>query len=197
MSEEKHFDQLRTYLNTYAPISEDSFSKLMSLISFRTVEKGEYLLQVHQRARKMLFVCEGVLISLYLTDDGGTHIKNFFVEGNFAASTVSLMLFSPSAFAIQSLERGVVMEFEYRKFKQLIFEHDDLKHFYIAYLEQNWVIENEKRQIAFATQSATERYLTFLEKYPSLDKKIPQLHIASYLGITPTQLSRIRKELKK
>ncbi|MFT4665925.1 MAG: CRP-like cAMP-binding protein [Gammaproteobacteria bacterium] len=57
------------------------------------------------------------------------------------------------------------------------------------------MIENEKRQIAFATQSATERYLTFLEKYPLLDKRIPQLHIASYLGITPTQLSRIRKEL--
>jgi CRP-like cAMP-binding protein len=195
-SEEKYIAQFRKYLNQYAPISEESFSKLLDLMRFRTVKKGEYLLQVNQRARNMFFVCEGVLTSLFLADDGGTHIKNFFVENNFAASTVSLMLFSPSSFAIQSLENGVVLEFDYRNYKQLIFENTDLKNFYIAYLEQNWVIENEKRQIAFATQTASERYLTFLEKYPTLDKRIPQLHIASYLGITPTQLSRIRKDLK-
>ncbi|MGK0308661.1 MAG: CRP-like cAMP-binding protein [Urechidicola sp.] len=197
MNQEKHFNQFRSYLNSYSPITEDSFSKLVTLISFRTVEKGEYLLQVNQRARNMYFVCEGVLTSLFLTNDGGTHIKNFFVEGNLAGSTVSMMLFSPSDFAIQSLESGLIMEFDYKKYRELLFEQEDLKHFYIALLEKNWVIENEKRQIAFATQSATERYLIFLEKYPFLDQRIPQLHIASYLGITPTQLSRIRKDLKK
>ena len=83
----------------------------------------------------------------------------------------------------------------FKKYKQIIYKHDDLKIFYISYLEKNWVIENEKRQIAFATQTAMERYQTFLEEYPSLNKRVPQLHIASYLGVTPTQLSRIRKNL--
>ena len=63
--------------------------------------------------------------------------------------------------------KKIPKEFDYRNYKQLIFENTDLKNFYIAYLEQNWVIENEKRQIAFATQTASERYLTFLEKYPN------------------------------
>ncbi|MFT4665926.1 MAG: CRP-like cAMP-binding protein [Gammaproteobacteria bacterium] len=77
----------------------------------------------------MYFVCEGLLTSLFLTDDGSTHIKNFFVEGNLAGSTVSMMLFTPSDFAIQSLESGLVMEFDYRKYRALLFEYDDLKHF--------------------------------------------------------------------
>ena len=83
----------------------------------------------------------------------------------------------------------------YHKYKEVIFEHSDLKRFYISYLEQKWVVENEKRQISFAAQNATDRYLTFLEEYPSLPERVPQWLIASYLGITPTQLSRIRKDL--
>ncbi len=193
--EEKYTDQFRKVLNSYAPITEGSFSKLLPLLNFKTVEKEEYLLQINQTARKMHFVCKGILTSLFITADGGTHIKNFFLEGNFAASKASLLRSAPSDFSIRSLEESIVIDIDYRKYKQLIYGHNDLKDFYIGYLERKWVIENEKRQIAFATQTARERYLTFLKEYPNLDQRVSQLHIASYLGITPTQLSRIRKNL--
>ncbi len=195
--QEKHITLFRNSLNAYATLTEDSFRLLLSLVRFRKVTKGEYLLHAGQTARKILFVCQGILVSQYVNKDGSTHIKNFFLEGNFAASKVSLLLSAPSGFALECLEDGVVIEMDFKQYKGLILAHDDLKHFYIAYLEHKWIIENEKRQIAFATQTARERYLTFLEDYPALDKRVPQWHIASYLGITPTQLSRIRKELRK
>ena len=193
--EEEYINQIQKSMNRYAPITEDSFSRLRAIMKIRKVGKGEYLLRANQVAKGIYVVCKGVLTSLFITKDGGTHIKNFFLEGNFAASTVSLLLSSPSSFSIQALEDSVVIEMNFSKYRQLIDEKNDLKQFYIGYLEQKWVIENEKRQIAFATQTASERYLTFLKEYPSLDKRVPQLHIASYLGITPTQLSRIRKNL--
>ena len=195
MPQEKYFSQLHNFLEKYKPISEEAFSQLIPLLKIRRVQKNEFLLQVNQVARKMYFVCDGLLISIFSTPDGSTHIKNFFLENHFAASTVSLLLSSPSAFSIQALEDGVILEFDFKKYKQLILHHDDFKLFYIDYLEKNWIIKNEKRQLAFATQTAKERYLTFLKEYPDLEKRVPQLHIASYLGVTPTQLSRIRKDL--
>ena len=190
----KYIDDFRKSLDQYTPVKEESFEEMLSLVKFGEIQKGEHLLQVNQIAKKIYFVCKGIFTSLFITPDGGTHIKNFFLEGNFAGSKVSLLSSTPSAFGIQCLEEGVVIEMDYQRFKQLIYNHNDLKDFYIGYLEHKWVMENERRQIAFATQTATERYLTFLQEYPLLEDRVPQLHIASYLGITPTQLSRIRKE---
>ncbi|MGL1888920.1 MAG: Crp/Fnr family transcriptional regulator [Reichenbachiella sp.] len=195
--QEKYITLFRASLNNYAPISEDSFAEIMELVKFRDVKKGAFLLQKGQTAKKMLFICKGILISQWVDEQANVHIKNFFLEGNLAASTVSLLQGTPSDFAISCIEEGIIIEMDFQKYKALINEKDDLKNFYIAYLEQNWIIKNEKRQISFAAQSATTRYLNFLKEHTTLPARVSQWLIASYLGITPTQLSRIRKDLKK
>jgi hypothetical protein len=63
--------------------------------------------------------------------------------------------------------------------------------FYIAYNELHWIIEKEPLEIAFRTETSAKRYDDFLKKYPNLVKRLKKQHISSYLGITPTQLSRI------
>lgn len=195
-NQEQSIAQFRQTLNRYAPVTDDSFAELMAIVKLKKVEKHEYLLRVGQVAAYKYFVCRGILISVYITRNGGEHIKNFFTEGNFGGSTASSLQSSPSAFAIQALEDGVVMEYNHQRYKQLIDEREDLQRFYIAYLEQSWIIKNEQRQIAFATQTATERYLAFLKEYPDLNQRVPLRYVASYLGVTPTQLSRIRKNHK-
>jgi len=182
-------------MHTFAPVSDDSFEQLYALAEPRSLVKGEVLVRPGQIARKIYFVCSGILISLFIKEEGETHIKNFFVPHNFAGSTVSLQLQSPSSFSIEALCKSVVLEMDYQLYKEKVYQHQDLKNFYIAYLEQKWVVENEKRQISFATQNASERYVQFLKDYPELEQQVSQRLIASYLGITPTQLSRIRREL--
>ena len=159
------------------------------------MEKNEILVHHGQIARNIYFVCEGILVSKWMDEDANVYIKNFFVEGHLAGSTVSMLTGAPSGFAIESLEPGTVLVWDYQNYKKAIYGHSELKNYYIGNLEQNWIIENERKQISFAAQNATERYLYFLKRYPYLNKRIPQRLIASYLGITPTQLSRIRKEL--
>lgn len=193
---EKYKTQFYTTLNKYAVVSQESINELWSFAKVRSIKKGETILRKGQTATKMYFVCKGILISQWIDNDANVHIKNFFLEGNLAASTVSLLQNSPSEFGLECVEDGVVLEMDFRKYEQLIKSRDDLKNFYIAYLEQSWIIKNEKRQISFAAQSATERYQDFLLNYPTLSVRVPQWIIASYLGITPTQLSRIRKKMK-
>ncbi len=102
----------------------------------------------------------------------------------------------PSEFCIEALEDSTVVVIPYKAYRTLINKYTDLKDFYIAYLEKNWVIEKEPIQVALALTDATQRYLNCLENHPNIENRVAQHHIASHLGITPTQLSRIRQKLK-
>ncbi|UZR97929.1 Crp/Fnr family transcriptional regulator [Chondrinema litorale] len=193
--QEKYLALFRKSIEAFHPVSDTSFAKFIELVRLKTFTKGEQILMKGQTAKKIYFICEGILISQWIDELGNVHIKNFFLEGAFAGSKVSLLQETKSEFSIEAVTDGVIIEMDYSKYKKMIYENDDLKNFYIHYLEQKWVIENEKRQISFAAQNATERYLSFLQNYPDLQNRVPQRLIALYLGITPTQLSRIRKSI--
>ncbi|PWL38191.1 Crp/Fnr family transcriptional regulator [Flagellimonas aquimarina] len=183
------------YVNSFAPVSPASFKEFLPLISVKEVQKNENIIFRGQTARNIYFVCKGILVSQWMDDEANVYVKNFFVEGNLAGSTVSMLTNTPSGFGIECVLDGIVLEMNYQRYKEIIYDHEDLKNYYISNLEQNWIIENERRQISFAAESAKERYMSFLNKYPKLPQRVPQWLIASYLGITPTQLSRIRKDL--
>ncbi|MEH6535655.1 MAG: Crp/Fnr family transcriptional regulator [Psychroserpens sp.] len=197
MIKEKFISELKLKLESYAPISNESWALIESIITFQKLEKDEILLRNGQIARNIHFVCEGALRA-YVTDyDGNIYTKNIFLETDFAGSTVSYLLGTPSNFTLEALENTTLISLDYKKYRHFIDNNIDLKNFYIAYLENNWVIEKEQREVSLVMENATERYLKLLSKHPNIDQRIQQLHLASHLGITPTQLSRIRKELKK
>ncbi|AUP81277.1 Crp/Fnr family transcriptional regulator [Flavivirga eckloniae] len=193
--EEKYIELYSDYINSFSPVSQESLEQLLSLMKIRDVDKGETLVFKGQVARNILFVCEGILISQWMDDKANVYVKNFFLKGFYAGSTVSMLKSLPSHFGVECIEAGKIIEMDYHKYKEVIFKNEDLKSYYIKHIEQNWIVENEKRQISFAAQDAKERYFTFLDEYPDLPDRVPQWQIASYLGITPTQLSRIRRDL--
>ncbi|MFV9551763.1 Crp/Fnr family transcriptional regulator [Algibacter sp. PT7-4] len=197
MIEENYISELRLKFESYSPISNESWLLIKSIIQFKTLQKDEVLLQNGQVARNVYFVCHGALRA-YVTDtDGNIYNKNIFLETDFAGSTVSYLLNKPSNFTLEALENTTLISLNYKKYRQLINNNNDLKNFYIAYLEKNWVIDKEEREVSIVMENATKRYLALRSKYPNIDKRIQQLQLASHLGITPTQLSRIRKDLKK
>lgn len=197
MTTEKYISELKLKLESYSQISVESWSLIKSLIKFKALEKGEILLRNGQIAKNIHFVCKGALRA-YITDyEGNIYNKNIFLETDFAGSTVSYLLEKPSNFTLEALENTILITIDYKKYRQFIEENIDLKNFYIAYLENNWVIEKEQIEVSLVMENATERYLKLLSKHPEIDQRIQQLHLAAHLGITPTQLSRIRKDLKK
>lgn len=197
INQNKYLNDLKSKFESYAPISETSWKLIENIVEFKSFKKGESLLRKGQVAKEIHFVCQGALRA-YITDKAGNiYNKNIFLEGDFAGSKTSLLQQTPSNFEIEVLEDSVLININYKKYKELIFQNDDLKNFYIAYLEKNWVIKKEQREISLVMENATERYLHLLSTHPDLEQRIPLLHIASHLGITPTQLSRIRKSLEK
>ncbi len=193
----KYINDLKVKFNNYSPISEESWQLIENNIEINSIKKGELLLRNGQIAKEIYFVAKGALRAFITDAEGNIYNKNIFLEGDLAGSTASLIQQIPSDFSIEALEDSIVININYKKYRELIFQNDDLKNFYIAYLEKNWVIEKEQREISIVMENATERYLDLLAKHPDIAERIALLHIASHLGITPTQLSRIRKTLEK
>jgi len=197
LTKEKYISELKLKFESYAPISNESWALIKSILTFQKLEKDEILLRNGQIAKNIHFICVGALRAFVTDYDGNIYNKNIFLETDFAGSTVSYLLNTPSNFTLEALEETILINLNYKKYRQLIEENIDLKNFYISYLENNWVIEKEQREVSLVMENATERYIKLLQKHPNIDKRIQKLHIASHLGITPTQLSRIRKNIKK
>lgn len=193
---QNYIQQFFKKVQSYYPICNETFDLLLKIIHFEEIKSGELLLPFGKIAKYKYFICQGAVIAYFIDGKGSLYNKNIFLENDFAGSLVSSILQKPSQFELQAVEDSVIICIDYQKYRKLIDENSDFKNFYIAYLEKNWVIDKEKREIAIVMQEASERYLKLLEQHPNIENHISLKNIALHLGITPTQLSRIRKELK-
>ncbi len=191
-----YYDKLRKACNQYYKFSDESFEAFKDICFIKEVKKGEVLQDTYSKAKYIYFICKGILRTFYLGENGQIYTKNLFSENYFSASKVSLLTKEDSYLNIEALEDSTLIFIDFEGYKKLIKENIEFKDFYINYLEKNWVIVKEKNEISLIIDDATTRYLNFIKNNPNIENRIPQHHIANHLGITPTQLSRIRKKLK-
>lgn len=194
--EAEAFNALHKVMNEYSPISDSTWRRLKIGSAFRCVPKHHILYPCSEILHSFSFAFSG-LFRVYISDEkGNEYNKNFFEEDSFPGSMSALLTASPSKFSIQSLEPSCIIEIDFKIYRSLLIELDDLKLFHIHYLEKNWLLAKDAREVELVQENATQRYQRFLKEYPRLNSRISQFHIASHLGITPTQLSRIRKKIE-
>ncbi|MBN9284215.1 MULTISPECIES: Crp/Fnr family transcriptional regulator [unclassified Flavobacterium] len=188
-------EELLQKMSEYYPLSETTKAALLSLFQHKKIKKNDYLLRIGEVPKHYYFINHGLLAYYFIASNGDSIIKKFFAEHSLVASTSAVIQETPSQFAIVALEDCDYIQFPAAKFRALFDTHHDLAMFQLRYLEKNWVVAKENLEISLKYDTAKERYLRFLEEYKAIQNRIKQHHIASFLGITPTQLSRIRKEL--
>ncbi|QNK61576.1 Crp/Fnr family transcriptional regulator [Pedobacter sp. PAMC26386] len=182
-------------LSRYATLSTACVEEILKIVRPKTIGKHDFLLREGSIPRTIAFVQKGLFSYYYTTEEGNIVIKKFFAENSFVASTSAMLKKEPSLFNICALEDTQVLEYDSSAFWQLIERFPDLAMFHIKYMEKHWIADKEVLEITAKYQNATQRYQVFLATYPELKERLKQHHIASYLGVTPTQLSRIRREL--
>jgi CRP-like cAMP-binding protein len=178
-------------IRTYAELSTDAESAWADILQEKVYKKGEHFISDGQVPRKVAFVQKGLFSQYYITEAGDTVIKYFFPEGRIAGSVVATLTRMPSNFTITAIENTTVLEYDFLEFKKLVAQFPDIAAFYIKYIEQHWIIDKEPLEISLRNDTAKTRYETFVKQYPELIKRLKKHHIAAYLGVTPTQLSRI------
>ncbi|MCB0635475.1 MAG: Crp/Fnr family transcriptional regulator [Lewinella sp.] len=189
------FTPLRAQLDAIQPLTEAAWQAFVALLEPTELGKGDYLLMEGQRAHFAYLLMDGV-VRVFYNRDGSEYNKTFFTPGMFPTALTALLSGEPCDLNFQALTNCQTLRFSYLRFRALFSEHRCLESLMLRILEREW-INKERHDIQMVTNDATTNYLIFRAEYPELEQLIPQYHIASYLGITPIQLSRIRAQLLK
>lgn len=176
--------------------SPEQLDKVSQIVRTKTVAKGQILLRKGELSTKGYFVKKGCLRSYSIDEKGKEHIFTFAPEGWMASDIATLLKGAPSDLFIDALEDSEVETFDVRQAEAAGFNVQLLFGFGTEKLV-NRIAVLQKRIIMLMSASAWERYEHFLETYPNIAQRVPQRMIASYLGITPEALSKLRGDKAK
>ena len=184
------YQRLYEKLSRYATIESSTLQALEKILHIRTIEKEAYLSKLYENRRVIGFVLDGIIRVYHLNEEGKEYNKNFFIEGDLFMT--SLNENRDSAVFVQTITESNVILFDHQTFMLLAQEDEVLENIFNKILLE-YLSKKQQREIELLALNAKERYALFVKNNPILSEKLPQFHIASYLGITPTQLSRVRK----
>ena len=186
-------NELLDYFKNTVSISPEIEHKLYEIIEERNLIKGEQILSDNSLKKEHIFVLSGCLRSFYKTEKGKEHTIQFAIKNWWISDYITLYTDNRSKVSIESLTHSKVLIIDnskvekfYEKFPQ--FEIIQRKNF------EKRISALQKRILGLLALTAAEKYNQFIEDYTEFEKIIPNYQIASYLGITPQSLSRIRKE---
>ncbi len=188
------FERLRTHVLSSVEMSEEDFDSGTTLMIPKKLRRRQYLLQAGDVCRYVAFVSRGCLRQYSLDDLGKEHIQRFAVESWWITDSGSFHTLEPAASNIDALEDSELLLLDRTSLDKLTSAVPKWGDYYARELEK--VLKDAFLRISdFVSVSAEDRYMHFLQTYPDLFQRIPLHQIASYLGITPQSLSRIRREV--
>lgn len=175
-------------------IRGDEFDRAAHLLRTAQFNKGEVLLETGSVCKDAFHVTKGLLRVATLDSDGNEHIVQFAPEGWFASDRGSMYFNEPSKLRIDAIEDSSVVLIGQDFFDAFSAASEKFRS-YNTTLLHNHIRHIQDRVALLLGARADERYQTFIRMYPDLLLRVPQKMIASYLGITPESLSRVRREL--
>jgi CRP-like cAMP-binding protein len=178
---------------TLTPEEEKYFT---SILKIKKLKKKQYLLQEGDINRYEYFVNKGCLRTYTIDERGLEHIVQFAIEDWWTGDMYSFLTQTPARYTIDALEDSELLYLDKPSLEELYIKVPKFERFFRNLL-QNAFISLQERIISNLSKPADERYCNFIEKYPLMEPRLPLKQIASYLGITPESLSRIRSSYIK
>lgn len=184
-------DELETYIGKSIHLTGKEMGIFTSLFSEIELKKHVYFARENEFSSKLAFLSQGVMRAFFRGNSGGEYNKTFFTPPSFVAAYSSVATKQKNLINIQCLTDCSLLVADFDRVTALYDKHPKIESLARILAEHKFAIK-EKREIELVTLEAKERYEIFKKEHPGLENRISQYHIASYLGITPTQLSRIR-----
>lgn len=176
-------------------IPSEAIEKALSFSRFKVYSKGEVLARTGDKTTVAGMVINGVVRSYYVDKDGNDITQFFSAEGSWCIDS-GMVGFDEMQANWEAIEDATVMLFDVKDMKELIYSDGQLMNNWIDALESGMRYKIY-RENGFLVETATERYVAFRKRYPMLAERVPLRYIATYLGITPESLSRIRSTMKE
>jgi CRP-like cAMP-binding protein len=189
---------MRKLINTisnYITVSEEDIQVIEQLFSKKELKENDYLLKSGNVCQEYVFVDKGLLRHC-INNDGKEVVYYFSAESDFVCDYESFISRTSSVKSIIAMEDTVVFSISYNNLQQFYSKIPNGEKFGRLYLESVFS-KTINHIVSTFTESAEQRYLDFLTTFKHIQHRIPQYYIASFIGVTPQSLSRIRKQLVK
>jgi CRP-like cAMP-binding protein len=188
------FDQIKTYYQTLIPdLTEQSWQRLQERFTFQYLKRGELLTCNGEVCRQVSFINRGLLRMFYLVD-GKEVCTGFGKENDYLAQYDSFLTKQPSAGNVDALEDCELINLSYDNVQSLYAEEPVFQIFGRKIAEMLFIMISSQTT-SLLTLTPEERYKAVLERQPFIIQRVPQYMIASYIGITPEHLSRLRRKM--
>ncbi len=184
------------FLTRISPLSDDAQRVLLGMLREESLGKGNYFALAGNVETQYGLLTAGVMRAFYRNADGEEYNKTLFTPVSFVGAYASLVSGQPNQIYLQALTDCTVWTAPYASLTSNYDRFPDLERLARKLAERYYVVK-EQRELEIVMLDAGERYQLFQQQFPTLEQLIPQYHIASYLGITPTQLSRIRRSFAR
>lgn len=164
-----------------------------SILILQSVKQGELLEKVGEISSGLIYVNSGCLMTYFTDAEAHDHVIQFAFSGWWTGDLHSITKRLPSIYTTRALADSQVSTLGKNQMEEMFQRHPVFER-YFRITFQNSLVTHQNRIIQNFSASAEERYRNFQEKYPTLEQFVPLKYIASYLGITPEFLSKIRRK---
>lgn len=190
------FDPILQAVSKHIALTEQEQEYFLSLLEFKKVKRRQFHLLEGQLCHWSTFVLRGCLRGYTVDKNGFEHVLSFAPENWWIADMYSLLSQRPGNLNIEALENTEVLLLS-KKDQEALYQQVPKFERYFRILVENALVSNQQRLLNNLSMTAEERYQYFCEHYPSLVNRLPQKHIATYIGITPEFFSKMRHALLK
>lgn len=187
-------DLLLTSIEKHVALSEADKNYIRSAFTSRKFKKGQFLVHEGSVCRNQMFIIKGSVITYLIDLEGHEHIVQLGIEGWWIGDFQSYVFQQPAMCNVQAIEDTEILEASYEKIQKLYEEVPQYDRFHRILIQFAYVAF-QQRMLQNLSMRAEDRYLAFKGKYPKVELRLPQKYIASYLGITPEFLSKIKKKI--
>ena len=185
--------ELFEHINSRINITEKEFSVISQKLRELNFSKNEIILKPNRLSTFHFFVLKGCLRSFFIDNSGKEHTISFAIENWFIGDYISYFGNEASRLFIECLEDCRLLKIEKNIWEDQYSEIPQLETYTRINLELNFAV-NQKKTLGDLSLNSKERYSIFRTTYPNIEQRVKNYHIASYLGITPETLSRVRSE---
>jgi CRP-like cAMP-binding protein len=175
-------------------LPDERIDEFFSIGNDKSINTSECFISIGETPLKIAYVINGLFRYVYINGKGDEFTKAIITENSFISSYSAMIMGKPSYFSIEALENSQIFEISWSEFNKL--KENDIfwVKFLLKFIERGYIIK-EKRERDLLLLDAETRYKNFLIEFPGMNQRIKQRIIASYLGIQPETLSRIRKKI--